>query len=202
MSATIFIEGAATDPDSKYLQVRCREGFRKLLEKCGFTGRMPQTVACGSRGAAFRDFSIAHANSKAANYVALLVDSEEPVADIEKTWTHLKARDHWDKPKGASDTQVLLMTTCMESWIASNRQALHKHYGANLQENALPGLHSMESCDRHAVQDGLAHATRNCKNAYSKGKRSFEVLEQLRPDELRKHLPSFVRFERVLKTKR
>jgi hypothetical protein len=108
VSAKIFIEGAATGPDSKYLQVRCREAFRKLLEKCGFTGRLPQTVACGGRGAAFRDFSIGHANSNAAAYVALLVDSEEPVTDIDRTWTHLKVRDGWHKPNGATDEQVLL----------------------------------------------------------------------------------------------
>jgi hypothetical protein len=89
----------------------------------------------------------------------------------------------------------------MESWIASDRQALRKHYGANLQENALPKLHAMESRDRHTVQDALADATRNCKNAYRKGTRSFAVLEQLRPEELRKHLPSFVRCERILKSK-
>jgi hypothetical protein len=89
----------------------------------------------------------------------------------------------------------------METWIASDREALRRHYGANLQETALPALHGMESRNRHAVQDSLAHATRNCKNAYEKGKRSFEVLEQLRPEELRKHLPSFVRCEQILKDK-
>ena len=200
MNAKLFVEGAAQGPNSKLLQSRCREGFRKLLEQCGFAGRLPQIVACGGRGTAYRDFSIAHANS-GSRYVALLVDSEDPVADIEQTWAHLKARDNWDKPAGASDDEVLLMTTCMESWIASDREALRQHYGANLQENALPNLHGMEARHRHTVQDALAHATRNCKNAYEKGNRSFEVLEKLQPVELRKHLPSFARCERVLKAK-
>lgn len=105
----------------------------------------------------------------------------------------------WDRPDGASDEQVLLMTTCMETWIASDRPTLRKHYGANLQENALPSLQDMESRLRHAMQEALVHATRNCKNAYQKGKRSFEVLEKLRSEELRKHLPSFARCEHVLK---
>ncbi len=39
MSATIFLEGGG---DSKELHIRCREGFRQLLEKCGFKGRMPR----------------------------------------------------------------------------------------------------------------------------------------------------------------
>ena len=93
------------------------------------------------------------------------------------------------------------MSTCMETWIASDREALVEHYGSRLQENALPDLHGMESRHPHSVQEALEHATRNCQNAYKKGKRSFEVLEKLKPAELRKHLPSFVRCERVLKEK-
>lgn len=44
-------------------------------------------------------------------------------------------------------------------------------------------------------------ATRNCKNAYAKGKRSFEILGKLDPDVLAKHLPSFSRVRRILKEK-
>lgn len=200
MSARLFVEGAARGANSKLLQSRCREGFRKLLEQCGFVGRLPQIAACGGRASAYRDFSIAHANS-GPRYVGLLVDSEDTVANIEHTWAHLKARDNWDKPAGATDDQVLMMTTCMETWIASDREALRQYYGANLQESALPDLHEMETRPRHAVQDALEHATRGCTNSYAKGKRSFEILERLDPNELRKHLPSFVRCERVLKTK-
>ncbi len=201
MSAKLFIEGAAQGANSKDLQSRCRAGFRKLLEKCGFQGRMPRLVACGGRGAAFRDFSIAQRNARESDYVALLIDSEEPMADIEQTWSHLKSRDHWDQPDGADNEQVLMMTTCMETWIAADRVALRSHYGANLRENALPALHDMELRDRHQVQEALEHATRDCTNAYQKGKRSFEVLEQLNPVELRAHLPNFVRCERVLNEK-
>jgi hypothetical protein len=159
---------------------------------------MPRLVACGGRGGTFDDFCIAHANSGRGEYVAMLVDSEEPVADIERTWAHLKGRDKWDKPAGADDEQVLLMTTCMESWIASDRQALHEHYAACLQEHALPSLSGMELRARDAVQDALVQATRKCKNGYAKGKKSFEIVGRLNPIELRKHLPSFVRCQRVL----
>lgn len=198
MSSKLLIEGGAQGSNSKELQSRCRAGFRKLLEKCGFQRRMPQLVASGGRATAFRDFSNAHAHARKIDYVALLVDSEQHMADIEQTWSHLKSRDNWDQPDGADDEQVLMMTTCMETWIATDRAALRSHYGAKLRENALPALHDMESRDRHAVQEALQHATRDCTNAYQKGKRSFEVLEKLDPAELREHLPSFVRCERVL----
>ena len=38
MSARLYIEGSATGADSKEMQSRCREGFSKLLQKCGFAG--------------------------------------------------------------------------------------------------------------------------------------------------------------------
>ena len=56
MNARLYIEGGG---DSKQLHTRCREGFRKLLERCGFGGRMPRLVACGGRNSTFDDFSTA-----------------------------------------------------------------------------------------------------------------------------------------------
>jgi hypothetical protein len=198
VSAKIYIEGGG---DSKELQARCREGFRRLLENCGFTGRMPRLIACGGRAAAFDDFSTAHANATPGDFVALLVDSEDPVADVEQTWKHLKQRDNWARPHGADDKQVLLMTTCMETWIVSDRKALRAHYGECLKENALPALNNMEVRARDSVQNALVQATRTCKNAYAKGKKSFEVVGRLNPAELRKHLPSFIRCKQVLQEK-
>lgn len=198
MSAKIYIEGGG---DSKELKIRCRESFRRMLDKCGFKDRMPRLIACGSRNATFDDFKTAHAHNPDKAYIALLVDSEDPMPDIEQPWMHLNTRDGWAKPDGADDNQALLMTTCMETWIASDRPALRKHYGAKLNDKNLPPLINTETRLRHDVQDALAKATSACKNAYEKGKRSFEIVGDLTPEELRKHLPSFVRFERVLKAK-
>ena len=197
MRAHLYIEGG----ESKEDQIRCREGFRKLLEKAGLSGRMPRLSACGGRGSAFDDFKTAHASRKVGDYIAMLVDSEDPVEDLEKTWDHLKSRDQWDKPAGAVDEQVLFMTTCMETWIVADRAALREHYGQKLQENALPPLDNLENRNRHEVHDKLVHASRDCSNAYSKGKRSFEVLAKLDPAVLKQHLPSFVRVDRILKEK-
>lgn len=195
MKAHLYIEGG----ESKEDQIRCREGFRKLLEKAGFSGRMPRLSACGGRESAFDDFKTAHASRKVGDYIAMLVDSEEPVENLEQTWAHLKSRDQWDKPAGAVDEQVLFMTTCMETWIAADRATLREHYGQKLQENALPPLDNLENRNRHEVHDKLVHASRDCSNAYAKGKRSFEVLAKIDPAVLKRHLPSFVRVERILK---
>ena len=195
MSAKIYVEGGG---DSKELHARCRQGFRRLVENCGFGGRMPRLVACGGRGATFDNFSTAHAYAGEGDYVAMLVDSEDPVDNIERTWAHLKQRDDWDQPDGADDEQVLLMTTCMETWIMSDRQDLRDHYKTCLQESALPSLNDIESRTRDSVQSALVQATRTCKNRYAKGKRSFEILPRLNVPELRRHLPSFARCQRVL----
>lgn len=82
----IYIEGGG---DSKDLHTRCRQGFRLLLERCGFSGRMPRLVACGSRSATYNDFTTKHVSNQ-EKYVAMLIDSEEPVSHSEKTWNHLK----------------------------------------------------------------------------------------------------------------
>ena len=194
----LCIEGGG---NTRGAQAPCREAFRELLVKAGFSSRSLQVAACGSRNNALKEFRIALSKAKSGDFVALLVDSEAPIADIEKTWAHLKAHDYWDKPEGVTDEQVLLMTTCMETWIVADRSALEDHYGAKLQVSALPPLQDLETRNRHDVQDQLEKATRNCTNAYKKGKRSFVVLATLDPEVLSQHLPSFARVVRILNQK-
>lgn len=198
MKAVIYLVGGG---NSKDLHIRCRRGFRELLESSGFRGNMPRLVSCGGRRSAYDDFKTGHVGQR-AQYVAMLVDSEELVTDPEKTWDHLKEHDGWDRPGGADDEQVLFMTTCMETWIVTDRDTLRKHYGSNLQESALPPLVDPEQRQRHDIQDQLIRATRNCQNAYAKGKRSFEVLGKLSPQALRAaNLSSFQRMEKILSEK-
>lgn len=197
MRTYIYIEGGG---DSKELHVRCRQGFRQLLERCGFSERMPRLVACGGRSAAYGDFKTAHESNK-AEYVAMLIDSEKPVSNPEETWDHLRNCDRWERPDGADDEQVLFMTTCMETWIVADRDTLRQHYGSSLQESALPSLISLEQGNRQDIQEGLKRATRNCSNAYQKGKRSFEILGKLEPETMESHLPAFQRAKRILNEK-
>jgi hypothetical protein len=196
VSATrLYVEGGG---DAKDLHVRCREAFTNLLNNAGFTGRMPRLFISGGRSDAFADFRAALAQWGELGYVAMLIDSEEPPADIEATWQHLYACDRWQRPDSAEDEQVLLMTTCMETWIVADRRALANHYGARLQANALPPLIDLEKRTRDEIQDQLAHATRNCSAAYAKGKRSFVILGKLDPATLEGYLPSFRRMRRIL----
>ena len=130
--------------------------------------------------------------------MALWIDSEEPLEDLEATWQHLQTRNQWVQPVGSSDEQVLFMTTCMETWFVADRAALQGHFKDKLQVSALPPLHDLESRHRHDVQGRLINATRRCSNAYAKGIKSFEILGKLSPEVLIQSLPSFVRVLRIL----
>lgn len=198
MTAKIYLEGGG---DSKDLHILCRQGgFRQLMESAGFSGKMPRLVSCGGRDAVYEDFKTAH-QQNSTDYIAMLIDSEDPVDDLERTWDHLGKRDHWEQPDGSDDQQVLFMATCMETWILSDRVTLRQHYGHDLQESALSPLENLEQRNRHEVQENLKHATRNCSNAYQKGKRSFEVLGKLDPATLETHLEAFRRMKRILNEK-
>ena len=143
VNAILYLEGGG---DSKELHTRCREGFHRLLEQCGFDKqrRMPRLVACGGRNTAFNDFKIAHASGK-GQFVALWLDSEDVLSDLERTWAHLESHDGWPQPDGASDEQVLFMTTCMETWLVTDRDTLQEHYGGRLHTSALPPLVDLEN---------------------------------------------------------
>ena len=201
MRVRIFIEGGGS---ANELKRRCRESFRKLLERSGCAGPGLKLVACGPRDSVFRNFQTAHSTvTSSTEFVAMLLDSEDPVDDIERTWAHLCRRDlSWRKPAKSRDEQVLLMTTCMETWIVADRNALNAYYRAAVQQSALPSLTNIEAKSRQSIQRALAHATRNCTERYKKGLNSFKVLATLDPTVLSQHLPSFRRVHRILNEKR
>ena len=194
MSVRIFVEGGGTEQGN----FACRKGFRELFLKCGFQGRLPSIVACGSRNAAYDRFRNALARASRDDIVMLLVDSEDPVADIDRTWQHLQRRDGWQRPHNAENEDVLFMTTCMETWIVADHNALREHFGPSMQPGALPPMDELERRSRQDVLRRLEHATRDCPATYAKGPKSFAVLGMLNPNTLTQCLPSFSRARRIL----
>ena len=194
MTVKIYVEGGGPNGGDS----ACRQGFKRLFEKCGFVGRLPRVMPCGSRNEAYDDFRNALARAARDDIIMLLVDSEDPVPDINRTWNHLHQRDNWQRPPGADDEDVLFMTTSMETWIVADHDALREHFGRNLQVNALPAMDNLEHRGRDDVLTGLQRATRNCPGPYSKGPRSFVILGKLNPDVLEQRLPSFRRAQRIL----
>jgi hypothetical protein len=133
----------------------------------------------------------------------MLIDSEDPVANPEKTWDHLMARDKWKKPDNCDDENVLFMTTCMETWITSDRDALREYYKlrGNFNESPLTPLSEIEGRNRHDIQVGLKEATRNTTQPCSKGENSFKLVGELNPAVLEEHLVAFRRMKRILDKK-
>lgn len=113
-------------------------------------------------------------------------------------WDHLKIRDNWDKPTDALPYQALIMATSMETWVATDREALKAFFGKDLQENALPTLTQIESQNRKEVFKKLEHATRNCSKKYQKGDISFKILGSPDPTILHQHLTQFQRLKATL----
>jgi len=188
VSVHLYVEGGG---DSRDEHIRCREGFRKLLEKAGFSGRMPRIVAGGGRSATFDKFKKALQDSDKT--AILLVDSEAPVTS--PPWAHLQARDGWERPAAAVDDQAQFMVTCMETWVMADREALRRFCRNNLKEAALLPLNDLEQRDRHQVQEALERATHQ---QYQKGRRSFQILTDLNPTTLQKHLSYFRRLIQTL----
>ena len=194
VDAHLYVEGGGDH--NKALRTACREGFRKLLERVGLSGRMPRIVACGTRRAAYDDFCMAKETS--TSLAVLLVDAEAPVTD-KSPWAHVKARqgDGWDKPGTATDDHLHLMVQCMESWFLADRDAMRRFFGQGFRDNALPApTATLEAVGKADLYARLESATRNTKTkgAYGKGEHSFKLLATLDPALIRAASPSAERF--------
>ena len=199
--------------------------YSALLEKCGYNPRNFQVNAWGPRDKVSEKFQIAHDESvkrfEAAgrqgevDYVAMLVDSEDPVTgNIEKPCDHLNGRasDAFNCPSDVDEEQVFLMATCMEAWIVADRKALENYYKPDqklskkrpakvINEASLPTLETLETQDRDEIQRKLKNATAHCSNKYEKNSVSFGVLGKLNHCTLMKYLCSFKRMLEILNRK-
>ena len=200
MSVTVYVEGGG---DSAQLKAQCRKGFRELLIKAGFGGRLPKVVPCGPRDRAFRSFEKALRDGD--GYPILLVDSEYPVAEADRSdanpsgaWRHLSRRDDWTRPSGAKDDQAQLMVTTMETWLLADKQTLITYFPAVRASALLPDT-DLESRREEEVYDALRKATKpSSKGRYHKGNHSFDLLGKVRTEELKSRLPHFRRFVETL----
>src|SRR5438105_4557177 len=116
----IHIEGAGPRTEQKS---ELRRAFSKLFQRAGLDYRSIKIVAGGGRDNTLDDFESALRASD-AEVVAVLVDSETTVADVNRPWAHLCPPGGRKQPVGTTDQQAFLMITSMETWIAADRQAV------------------------------------------------------------------------------
>ena len=199
MKVKVYVEGGG---DGKSLRTKCREGFSSFFAKANFAGRMPQIIACGGRKSAFDKFRTAWESRKAEEFIILLVDSEDPVADGSGAWLHLRNRDGWEKPDEARDENAHLMVQCMEAWFLADKDNLAAYFGHGFNRNALPGRQEIEDVAKDDVLGGLKNATRQCKKGeYGKGRHSFDILEQTDPANVMAASPHARRLVETLRQK-
>lgn len=179
MSVKVYVEGGGKGS----LRTKCRQGFRKFFDKAGLPKRMLQIVDCGSRQNTYNNFCTELTKAAKNEFIVLLVDSEDPVAEGAGPWTHLQTRDKWQKPAAATDENAHLMTQCMEAWFFADKDALAAYFGAGFKRNALSAREEIENIPKTDVESGLKAATRHClpKGEYRKGSHSFPILARLDP---------------------
>jgi hypothetical protein len=199
VSSVIYIEGGG---DHSAADIECRKAFSRLFERMGFGGKLPSCRPFGNSQSAYEAFLKASEQGK-ANFIALLLDSEEPISEEEKPWDHLSKRRHnkLQRPEGATDSQVLLMVTCMETWFVADLEGLKRHFETSkkcMNEDVLPNVAILERKTPGDILAALESATRNCQNTYKKGRKSYSILSSLDPEILTRYLKSFKRIRRIL----
>lgn len=96
-------------------------------------------------------------------------------------WTHLKTRDGWDRPDGATDDQAHLMVQCMEAWFLADKAALADFYGQGFHANALPGQPDVEQLLKSDIFKALTSATKatKTKGEYHRTRHGFMLLAHI-----------------------
>jgi hypothetical protein len=147
-------------------------------------GKLPRTVLCGGRKAAYDAFVTAVRNPKPSVLPLLLLDSEIGVARGNTVWQHLKSRpgDNWEKPDGVTDEQAFLMVQVMETWFIADPAALEQFFGGNFRNAAIPAWPNLEEVPKRAIYESLEKATADCgPRKYAKGRLSFALLATVSP---------------------
>lgn len=185
VSSKIYLEGGG---DASVLRKRYAQAFHAVLDPiCGLS--KPRIVAKGSRTEAFNALKTG-LNDPTLDVVFLLIDSEDPVENNEKTWEHLANRrgDQWVKPENASDKHILFMTTAVETWVLAD---IKVRKGMKCDK-------SMESLTKESVRQMLSKMT---GGRYDKSiDIQSEFIFEINPNNL-SDLPSFARVRRILQEK-
>jgi hypothetical protein len=179
----LYVEGGAKE--SALERALCRQAFGRFFSADPrLKGKLPRTVPCGGRKAAYEAFVTAARNPKPGLLPLLLVDSESAVAKDKTVWEHLNSRpgDNWDKPEGVTDDQAFLMVQVMETWFIADREAMEQFFGMNFRNAAIPAWPNLEEVPKQTVFESLDKATADCgPRRYAKGKMSFDLLGNISP---------------------
>jgi hypothetical protein len=188
VSVKVYVEGGGDH--NKALDTECRRGFREFFRKAGMDRRMPRIVSCGGRSSTYKSFRTSHENAGDDDFPILLVDSETEVSGRD-AWEHVRIRDGWQRPDGATPDQLHLMVQAMEAWFHADKEKVEEYYGRGFRPGALSQRPEIDNIPKADLLAGLKAATRACptKGEYSKGRHSFEILALIDPAKVRASSP-------------
>ena len=193
----VYVEGGSQGQ----LATKCRQGFSEFFKNAGLAGHMPSVVSCGSRNEALNRFCTALNEFKPGTIPILLVDSEDPVRNIDGPWDHLLSRAGWDRPESAKDDQAHLMVQCMETWFLADVSALEEFFGSGFRSSAIPQRNDIENISKSDVLGRLKAASSGSrKREYHKGSHSFDILARIDPESVIRRSPFAKRLIDTLKS--
>ena len=189
----IYIEGSG---DTNKLQAIGRESMRKFLSKLDINGSI-KVIMCGGRQQAYNDFCVALKKTKPNEISILLVDAEAPVGKDAEPWTHLQARDQWNRPTGVTNDHAYLMVQTMEAWLVCDPSAW-KLWKPRVDSGKLPAIHNnnVELFEKEKLERVCEEICQSINLSYSKDKRlnGFGILKNVQPELVRKNSKEANRF--------
>jgi hypothetical protein len=174
---------------------RLHSGFQKFLAEIREAARRRGVgwTLTTAQGQAIRDFMKGLRTQPDAFHV-LLVDSEGLADDHLRQELH--RRSDWMPPRTVHQDQEQWMVHVMESWFPADREALKTYCRSKIRESALPQNPQIERISKQDVLEGLKRAT---GGDYHKGADAPQILELLKPGQVRARAPHCRRlFETLL----
>jgi hypothetical protein len=176
----LYVEGGPKGTNADGLR-RFRNGFKqhflKLDPRLSSLGVSP----CGSTEETIRDYARAVSEREPDCMVAMLVDSDAPVATGTPAM-HLQTKLDFAKIPAEARESVFLMVQCMEAWLVVDVNALEKCFGKKLKANALPPNPNIESVTKRDLLSAFANAIRDTPGApYHKINHGAKILAELNP---------------------
>lgn len=197
----IYTEGSG---DINKLQAVGREAMTKFLLQ--LTLQKPcKIIMCGGRQQAYNDFCVAIKSFKAGGDVPLLlVDAEDAVGKNAEPWIHLKSRDKWNKPDGATNDHAYLMVQTMEAWLVCDPSAW-KLWKPRIDSSKLSAIHNnnVELIDKEKLEKMCGAVSKSIDLSYLKSKRlnGFSILKNVKSELVRQNSKEAKRFFEFLEVK-
>ncbi len=183
----VYIEGGAT---GKTADNDFRRAWRKFLHELDDVARENgyqslEVVRGKGRSDTFRRFRH-YQKQYPHDLCVLLADSETEVAQTDRVWDVVAKRegDKWQKPEWATERHLYLMVVFVETWLLTDPEALQTFFKRDFEPKFLPAT-NLEERSKEEVDKALKQASKKCKNGPYRHGQAHEIIETVRPDQVR-----------------